>query len=251
MGITHAHCLWTFPISKGQLITRALRVGHSKGKPTANPDPFAAAWACQAAGGKEQILKRPKYQIELGRRKKKFVLYGVLLLHNCILPVKSSVDKTQDCTFSLPQCLLPKDPQGRLQPEMVYKKGRSFHQIISQMQNRATQSAETFSPTLNGVTDKVRHMIPKDMESVNSWSQRPALCTIFQRKEITGLHWIPFKLYEAGGEKALSREAWQKSLELFSEGKMRPSLGCHKTSFLFQRLLWTLICAKTLLLKAV
>lgn len=45
----------------------------------------------------------------------------------------------------------------------------------------------------------------------------------------------PFKLYEAGGEKALSREARQKSLELFSEGKMRPSLGCHKTSFFFLR----------------
>lgn len=43
-------------------------------------------------------------------------------------------------------------------------KGWSFHQIISQRQNRQTQRVESFSPTLNGVTDKVRHMIPKDRD---------------------------------------------------------------------------------------
>lgn len=34
-----AHCLWTFLISEGQLIMKALGVGRSKGKPTAVPAP--------------------------------------------------------------------------------------------------------------------------------------------------------------------------------------------------------------------
>ena len=38
-GPHSTHCLWTFPVSEGQLITKALGVGRSKGEPTAVPAP--------------------------------------------------------------------------------------------------------------------------------------------------------------------------------------------------------------------
>lgn len=84
----------------------------------------------------------------------------------------SHAQKTQGQFFFLPPPW--KNPQGKLQSETasqwcVKKDGPSPppfsppNHFTEAEKQKNTKEFETFSPTLNGATDKVRHMIPKDM----------------------------------------------------------------------------------------
>lgn len=96
------HCLWTFPMSEGQSIMKALGVGRSKGKPTAVPAPrlpplcLLNGFACWGTA-----TKRANRSWGGGgeRGKQKIFLCVRLPLYNSILTVNSSIHKTQGQFF--------------------------------------------------------------------------------------------------------------------------------------------------------
>lgn len=99
------HCLWTFLISEGQLIMKALGVSQSKGKPTAVPAPplpplcLLNGFACWGTATKRAYRSWGGGKGGRDGGKQKIFLCVRLPLYNSILTVNSSIHKTQGQFF--------------------------------------------------------------------------------------------------------------------------------------------------------